>query len=124
MTEHLRDLIASLDGVAESPSMFRDDLAYWVNGKEIAHFESADLIEIRLTREVIRRRRAQLKGDPRVDLRYSGSDWVSVRLSSPAVRALVMELVEDAANAHRPLPGVTPEPPPTGPDLERRRRFH
>jgi hypothetical protein len=124
MPEDLRDVIAALDGLVESPSMFKDDLAYWVNGKEIAHFESADLIEIRLTREVIRRRRQQLKGDPRVDLRYSGSDWITVQISSPDDMALVLELVEDAAIAHRPPPGVTPEPPPTGPDLERRRRFH
>jgi len=124
MTEGLREVIAAVDGVVESPSMFKDDLAYWVNGKEIAHFESADLIQIRLTRGVIRRRRQQLKGDPRIDLRYSGSDWISVHLSSPDDRALVIELVEDADTAHQPPPGVTPEPPPTGPDLERRRRFH
>lgn len=124
MIEGLRDVIAAVDGVVESPSMFKDDLAYWVNGQEIAHFESADLIEIRLTREVIRRRRQQFKGDPRVDLRYSGSDWITVHFLSPDDRALVMELVEDAATAHRPPPGVTPEPPPTGLDLERRRRFH
>jgi hypothetical protein len=124
MIEDLRNDLAAVDGVIESPSMFKDDLAYWVNGKEIAHFESADLIEIRLTREVIRRRRQQLKGDPRVDLRYSGSDWITVRFLSTDDRALVMELVEEAATAHRPPPGVTTKPAPTGPDLERRRRFH
>jgi hypothetical protein len=46
----LRDAIAALDGVDESPSMFKDDLAYWLHGKEIAHLEDEDLIEIRLTR--------------------------------------------------------------------------
>jgi len=81
--------------------MFKDDLAYWINGKEIALFESTDLIEIRLTREVVRRRRQEFKGDPRVDLRYSGSDWITVRFSTPHDRALVMELVEGAAAAHR-----------------------
>ncbi|MGH8946943.1 MAG: luciferase family protein [Acidimicrobiia bacterium] len=124
MIEGLRNDIAAVDGVIESPSMFKDDLAYWVNGKEIAHFESADLIEIRLTREVIRRRRQQLKGDRRVDLRYIGSDWITVRFLSTDDRALVMELIEEAATAHRPAPGATTKPPPTGPDLERRRRFH
>jgi hypothetical protein len=60
MIDTLRDAITALDGVVESPSMFKDDLAYWVHGKEIAHFEDADLIEIRLTRSVVRERREVL----------------------------------------------------------------
>jgi hypothetical protein len=124
MGEELRDAIVGVDGVAESPSMFKDDLAYWVHGKEIAHFEDADLLEIRLTRGVIRHQRQELRGDPRVDLRYSGSDWVTVRFSLPEDRDFVIGLVERAAEAHRPPPGVTPDPPPAGRELERRRRFH
>ena len=124
MIEVLRNALATLDGVVESPSMFKDDLAYWVHGKEIAHFEGDDLIEIRLTREVIRSHRQELRSDPRVDLRYSGSDWIAVVFSLSDDRAFVVELVEEAAAAHRPPPGVTPKPPPTGPELERRRRFH
>jgi hypothetical protein len=73
---------------------------------------------------VIRSRREALMGDQRVDLRYSGSEWVTVRLSLPEDQGFVLELVEEAAAAHRPPPGVTPDPPPTGPELERRRRFH
>ncbi len=63
-------------------------------------------------------------GLARVDLRYSGSDWIAVVFSLSDDRAFVVELVEEAADAHRPPPGVTPKPPPTGPELERRRRFH
>lgn len=124
MIDTLRDAITALDGVVESPSMFKDDLAYWVHGKEIAHFEDADLIEIRLTRSVVRGRLEVLKADPRIDLRYSGSDWIAVQFSSPADMNVVLDLVEAAADAHRAPPGVTPDPPPSGPDLERRRRFH
>jgi hypothetical protein len=57
--------------------MFKDDLAYWVHGKEIARFEDVDLIEIPCPVGV-RERRAVLKADPRIDLRYSGSDWIAV----------------------------------------------
>jgi len=124
MIDSLRDAIPALDSVVESPSMFKDDLAYWVHGKEIAHFEDEDVIEIRLTRSVVRERREVLQDDPRIDLRYPGSDWITVRFSSPADMALVLDLVEAAAEAHRAPPGVTPESPPVGPDLERRRRFH
>lgn len=124
MIEVLRNALATLDGVVESPSMFKDDLGYWVHGKEIAHFEGDDLIQIRLTREFIRRHREELRSDPRVDLRYSGSDWIAVVFSLSDDRVFVVELVEEAADAHRPPPGETPKPPPTGPELERRRRFH
>lgn len=125
MTQDLRDAMAALEGVAESPSMFKDDdLAYWVHGREIAHFEGAGVVDIRLTRGVIRSRRQALVADHRVDLRDSGSDWVTVRFSLPEDRGFLLELVEEAAAAHRPPPGVTPDPPPTGPELERRRRFH
>ena len=124
MTDALRDAIAAIAGVVESPSMFKDDLAYWVHAKEIAHFEAVDLIEIRLTRPAIRQRREELKNDPRVDLSYSGSDWITVRFFSPEDLSLVLDLVEDAAAAHRPPPGVAPDPPPVGSELERRRRFH
>jgi hypothetical protein len=124
MIDSLRDAIAALDQVVESPSMFKDDLGYWVHGKEIAHFEGHGVIDIRLTRSVVRERREVLRDDPRVDLRYPGSEWIAVRFTSPADLALVLHLVEAAAEAHRAPPGVTPDPPPTGPDLERRRRFH
>jgi len=65
-----------------------------------------------------------LKADRRIDLHYSASDWVTVRFSSPADMQSVLDLAEAAAAVHCPPPGVTPDPPPTGPDLERRRRFH
>lgn len=124
MISELRDAIAAIEGVVESPSMFKDDLGYWVHGKEIAHLEDENLIDIRLTRQVIRARRTELRSDPRVALRSSGSDWVSVGFTLPDDRGFVLDLVEAAAAAHRPARGETPYPPPTGPELERRRRFH
>ena len=47
-----------------------------------------------------------------------------MRFSSPADMQSVLDLAEAAAAVYCPPPGVTPDPPPTGPDLERRRRFH
>ncbi len=48
----LREAIARLDGVTESESMFKDDFAYWVNGTEVAHFDTGQIIDIRLTRAI------------------------------------------------------------------------
>jgi hypothetical protein len=115
--------LAGIDGVEASESVFKDGLGYWVNGKEIAHFESDSVIDIRLTRAAITRRRAELRADGRVRMRPGSSDWLAVEIHGPPDEAFVLELVEAAAAAHRATAG-TPAPPPTGPDLDRRRRFH
>jgi hypothetical protein len=118
--DRLRGAIAGLDGVTESESMFKDAKAYWVNGKEIAHFDGDDVIDIRLTRALIRARRA----DQRVELRSSSSDWISVRIAEPGDVTFAADLAESAADAHRAQPGTTAKPAPSGSDLARRKRFH
>jgi hypothetical protein len=124
VTDSLRDALCGIDGVVESDSAFTRDLAFWVNGKEIAHFEGPGAIDLRLTRPEISARRAQLRGDPRVELRRGSSDWLTVRFDSDADRELVVELFSIAAAAHRAPPGTTQKQPPSGAELERRRRFH
>jgi len=120
----LAQRIAELPGIVVSDSMFGHGDAYWANGKEIAHFEGDGVIEVRLTRAVIKDRRAALKADPRVTLRPSGADWMEVTFATPADEAFVIELVATAEAAHRAPPGTMTKPPPTGRDLARRRRFH
>jgi hypothetical protein len=116
--------LAGIDGVDVSESVFKAGLGYWVNGKEIAHVESDTVIDIRLTRAAIRRRRAELRADGRVRMRPGSSDWVAVETHGPHDEAFVLQLVEIAAEAHRATAGTRPAPPPPGPDLDRRRRFH
>jgi Family of unknown function (DUF5519) len=120
----LADALCRIDGVTESDSVFKDDLAFWVNGTEIAHFESENAIDVRLTRAGIRARRAALRADPRVTLRSGSSDWLTAELGSARDLELVVGLVEAAAAAHRPADGAPGRPPPAGPELARRRRFH
>jgi hypothetical protein len=124
MTERLRDALAGIDGVVESDSAFQDGLACWVNGTEIAHFEGERAIDIRLTRRQIRARRDQLRGDPRVTLRSSSSDWLMVEFRTAADEAFVIELAGLAAAAHRSADGVPARLPPTGGALARRKHFH
>jgi hypothetical protein len=124
MNEHLREALVEIDGVVESDSAFGHGLAFWVNGKEIAHFEGEDAIDIRLTRQGIRQRRERLRSDPRVILRSGTSDWLEVTIASSDAEDLAIELVEAAATAHRAAPGTLAAPPPSGADLARRRRFH
>jgi Family of unknown function (DUF5519) len=115
--------LASLPGVEQSASMFGHDLGFWVNGKEVAHFESTGVIEVRLTEQRIREHRPAFRADRRVVLRPSGADWITVRFAE-ADWDFVVELVAEAEAAHRPPPGVPPTPAPSGADLERRARFH
>jgi hypothetical protein len=106
--------------------MFDDDDvdALWCNGKEIAHFDADDLVDLRLTKAVIRELRPELRSDGRVELRKNASDWIRVRISSASDVAFVAELGQRAADAHRPPRGTRAKPAPAGAELERRRRLH
>ena len=120
----LENRLREIAAVIVSDSMFGHGNAYWVNGTEIAHFESDDVIEVRLTRPEIRERRPAFKADDRVELRPSGADWIVVRFNSPDDISFVVELVAIAAHAHQPPSGKAAKPPPTGAALRRRQRFH
>lgn len=121
---HLWDQLAQIPGMLEGESAFSSGRAYWVNGKQVAHFVDDHALELRLTKPVIRELRTALKADPRVELRSSPSDWVIVRFGTETGVDLVVGLAERAAEAHLPADGTAPKPPPSGADLERRRRFH
>lgn len=111
-------------GVAVSDGAFSAGPAIWVGRREVAHFDDDHTLDVRLTKSVIRLRRAELKADPRVTLRAASSDWIEVALDRDSdrdvdrARALVVEAI--AANRETAPPG----PPPTGAELEHRRRFH
>jgi hypothetical protein len=118
--------IAALDGVELGVNVWgehEDDPAYWVNGKQMANPVGDDELAVRLTRKVISQHRARLKADERVEIRGS-SDWIGVHVRTPADVALAVELAGLAAEQYRAGPGVPSKPPPTGTDLDRRRRFH
>jgi len=121
----VRAALLKIDGVLESPGTFHTDRdAFWVNGKEIAHFDGHGALELRLTGPVIRANRERLRNEPWVERRRPSSDWITMRYSSPRDVAFVAELAELAAAAHGPSAGAMAKPPPTGAALERRRRFH
>jgi hypothetical protein len=114
-----------IEGLDESASMYSDEAAWWANGKEIAHFRDDRTLDIRLTRALIAPRRAAFREDPRVTLRpSSAADWLMVGVSSVRDLPFAESLVREAVRAHLPPGGSVPRPPPTGADLERRRRFH
>ena len=124
LAERLRKLLLAIPGVVESPGVFSDGDAFWINGTQIAHWCDEYTLELRLTKKLISERREELKQDMRVTLRKSGSDWIMLRFDSRDDVIFAARLAIAAAEAHRPSDGMALQPPPTGAALERRRRFH
>jgi len=117
-----RDL-EKVDGVVACPSQFSAADALWVNGREVAH-KHEHALDVRLTRQVIRARRAELRADPRVALRGSTSDWLEVAVHQEDDVHFARALLMLAVDAHRAQAGEQERPPPTRAELERRRHFH
>jgi hypothetical protein len=120
--EALLQRIRSLSTVVVSEGAFAPGEAVWVGKREIAHFDAEGTFDIRYTRERIRLRQKELRADPRVVLRSGTSDWIEVTLRAHGDVDFALALLEDAIVANRP--SAPPRPPPTGPELDRRRRFH
>ena len=120
--EFLERCCNETDGVAIGEGSFGSESALWVGTREVAHFDDERTLDIRLTKPEIRRRRDELKADERVTLRRNASDWLEVTVESNDDVEWAALLVFAAVEANRPTApkGV----PPTGADLERRRRFH
>jgi Family of unknown function (DUF5519) len=100
--EGLRRDLSSIEGVVEGRSRFADRAGWWVENTEIAHFDEDDVLDIRLTAAVIRRRRGELAAHPEITFRRSsGADWLEIRISSPGTERLAFELAKEAAEANR-----------------------
>lgn len=124
LEQRLRKAILEVDGVMAGDSVFdvgRE--AFFVDARQMASILDG-AVHVRLTWPVVRGRRENLRGDPRVDIPRSGTDWISVSFRTAKDLPFIVELVELAAAQYRPPPGTPLRPPPTGADLERRRRWH
>ena len=126
LEKRVRRALLSIPDVHEGDAVFGDrdrTSAYFVDATQIANFVGENTLAIRLTRKKISEMRAELRADPRVEIRRSGGDWVGVRFESAADAARAVELASVAADMHRPE-GRPASPPPSGADLARRQRFH
>lgn len=120
--ERFIDRCDQLSGVAIGEGAFGPGPAVWVGTREIAHLDDDGSVDIRLTRGVIRSRRGALLADERISLRPSSSDWLRFHLREDGDLGDALALVQDAVEAN--LPTAPPGLPPSGAELERRRRFH
>lgn len=113
---------ASAHGAAVGESTFGHGPAVFVGKREVAHVDASWTLDIRLTKETIRERRSELREDDRVALRRNQSDWLEFSVRDPQDLAAAEALVVTAIESNRPT--APPGLPPTGGELERRRRFH
>lgn len=94
---------ARLRGVIVRQSKFRrHGQALWLGKVEVGHCHN-DQADIRLTRQLVRELGDELRGDPRIDLRRSGSDWILVRLRRTADVDRALELLRHAVRATRTI---------------------
>ena len=106
----LLERCALLAGVRLGEGAFAPGPALWLGNREIAHVDADGLLDVRLTRAVIRRRRRDLATDGRVVLRRHQSDWVAVRVGDPAAVELAVTLIEEAVVANRLVAHDEPNP--------------
>lgn len=93
---------ARLRGVTVRQSKFRGHTtALWLGKVEVGHCHK-EHADIRLTKEVVRALGDELRGDARIDLRRSGSDWILVRIRRTADVDRALELLRRAVRANRP----------------------
>ena len=94
---------ARLRGVTVRQSKFRGHTtALWLGKVEVGHCHN-DHADIRLTKAVVRALGDELRGDARIDLRRSGSDWILVRLRRAADVDRALELLRHAIRATRTI---------------------
>ena len=126
VTEGNRDFMKRcadcIAGAALGEGAFSPGPAIWVGQREVAHFDGPGEVDVRLTRQVIRERRAELRSDERVELRRGTSDWIRVRVCLNADVDHAFAFVRDAVAAN--LATAKSGLPPSGTELARRRRFH
>jgi hypothetical protein len=97
LMDRLANALLEREGVEERRSRFGHKVAFYRGGREFLHLHRAQEADIRLGRERIRERRADLQEQPGVRLRESpSSDWVIVALEREEDVDFVLELADDA----------------------------
>jgi Luciferase len=94
----LDDVVAEtsrLSGVEETRSRFGEAPAFCIDGREFMHIDRNGLLDIRLTRPLIRE-----LDDDRLIYRPRASDWVWVRIESRTDVPFALELVRQALAAN------------------------
>ncbi|HTW77827.1 MAG TPA: luciferase family protein [Thermoplasmata archaeon] len=92
--------LMSVAGLTPRESRYGHGLAFYVGRREVVHFHGDDRLDVRLTAEVIRRRRDEGELDRRVTPEGGAPNWVKVRVSEARDIALAVVLSKEAVRAN------------------------
>ncbi|MGB6499958.1 MAG: luciferase family protein [Thermoplasmata archaeon] len=98
--KELEQKLAVISGLDRRSSRWGREHAYFVGDREIAHFHGEERMDVRLTKELIRERKAEHAFDHRVRTRGPSAEWAAVRITESRDIALALSLVEDAMRAN------------------------
>jgi hypothetical protein len=93
---------ASIEGASLGEASFGSAPAVWFGKREVEHADRDGTIDVRLTQNLIKDRRADLEADPRVRHRPWRSDWLWVSAGDPN---LAIARVREAVLANLPTAG-------------------
>lgn len=82
MSQLKKSLVALLEkipGLEDRPSRVAGGSALFYRSKEIAHFHSANEIDVRLTKNLIKQERLHHPGDSKFHHRGPSSHWIELR---------------------------------------------
>ncbi len=98
MIDELFAAFAQVPDVSEVPSRWDGARALMIDGREFFHARDDGLLDVRLTRKLIRR----LDEDDRLIFRRGSSDWVWIQADGPDDLPFVLELTRRALAANLP----------------------
>ena len=92
--------LSAVPGLVPRESRYGHGLAFYVGRREVVHFHGEQRMDVRLTAEVIQRRRREGELDDRVTPEGGAPNWVKVRVSEARDIALAVVLAEEAVQAN------------------------
>ena len=92
--------LSALPELERRPSRYSDSDSYFVGDREIAHFHRDSRMDVRLTKEAIRRLKSERALDHRVRTRGPSAEWAEVRVGEEKDIPYAIYLVEEAIRAN------------------------
>lgn len=94
--EELERRLTQISGLVRHRARRGRGYSYFVADREIAHFHGDQRMDVRLTREKIRKRISERPFDHRVRTRGPSADWVAVRILELHDLRMAVALVKEA----------------------------
>jgi Family of unknown function (DUF5519) len=101
LVDLLESKIEGLNDVQKKKSRWTDNDAFYIDGREFAHFHGDHKIDVRLTRGYQKRYSSLIGKDPRVGLRQRPSQWITADFQNETDVRSAFKIVRLALRANR-----------------------